>query len=624
MTLGRLGTAVVVVLLASGCSLPGSGPDAGKAADRVAAGFSAGKLTGTAFASADQKSYDTLTAGLTAGGTVHPTVSASRVSTHGDTATARLSWSWPVRSATWRYTTDARLRRSGDHWQLQWQPDVVAPRLSAGQTLQLTTLKAQRGDILGAGGVKLVSPRPVLRVGIDRGKVAAGQAGASARRLAALVGVTPAPYAKRVSRAGAKAFVEAIILRRSDVPDSRLSQITAIPGAVALSDHLPLAPSKDFGSGLLGTVGPATAEIVKASKGRVRAGDDTGISGLQKRYDEQLAGSPGVKVVAVDSHGTRSTLFQTDPVAGKPLSLTLDRRLQDVAQQSLAHVGPASALVAIRPSTGAILAAASGPGSHGYDTATYGRYAPGSTFKIVTSLALLRAGLTPTSVRHCTDTVNVGGRSFKNYSDYPPSRVGDISLTDALANSCNTAFLSSHGLVHGDALGQAAAALGFGVDHDTGFPAYFGQVPPPGSEVEKAADMIGQGRVAASPMAMAGVVASVLAGKAVIPTLVPSYAVKASAPQHPLTSREAQQLRTMMRAVVTRGTGVLLAGLPGQVIAKTGTAEFGTPGPGGSLPTHAWMVAGRGDLAVAVFVDRGKTGAETAGPVLEQFLRAAH
>ena len=74
----------------------------------------------------------------------------------------------------------------------------------------------------------------------------------------------------------------------------------------------------------------------------------------------------------------------------------------------------------------------------------------------------------------------------------------------------------------------------------------------------------------------------------------------------------------MMRAVVERGSGSVLARRAGgPVIAKTGTAEFGEQPP---LPTHAWMVAGRGDLAVAVFVERGDSGSGTAGPVLEEFL----
>jgi cell division protein FtsI/penicillin-binding protein 2 len=56
------------------------------------------------------------------------------------------------------------------------------------------------------------------------------------------------------------------------------------------------------------------------------------------------------------------------------------------------------------------------------------------------------------------------------------------------------------------------------------------------------------------------------------------------------------------------------------VIAKTGTAEFEK---NGAILTHAWMIAAQGDLAVAVFVDEGTSGSGTAGPILEQFLRAA-
>ena len=70
--------------------------------------------------------------------------------------------------------------------------------------------------------------------------------------------------------------------------------------------------------------------------------------------------------------------------------------------------------------------------------------------------------------------------------------------------------------------------------------------------------------------------------------------------------------------VITSTAGILLADVPGgPVVAKTGTAEFGDKPP---LPTHAWMVAGRDDLAVAVFVERGESGSGTAGPVIKDFL----
>jgi cell division protein FtsI/penicillin-binding protein 2 len=76
----------------------------------------------------------------------------------------------------------------------------------------------------------------------------------------------------------------------------------------------------------------------------------------------------------------------------------------------------------------------------------------------------------------------------------------------------------------------------------------------------------------------------------------------------------------MMRAVVTQGSGRVLSGLGGTVIAKTGTAEYGRKTP---LRTHAWMIAAQGDLAVAVFVNDGESGSQTAGPLVRTFLNGA-
>jgi cell division protein FtsI/penicillin-binding protein 2 len=76
----------------------------------------------------------------------------------------------------------------------------------------------------------------------------------------------------------------------------------------------------------------------------------------------------------------------------------------------------------------------------------------------------------------------------------------------------------------------------------------------------------------------------------------------------------------MMRAVVTQGSGGILGALGGEVRAKTGTAEYGEGTP---PPAHAWMIATDGDLAVAVFVADGGSGAKTAGPLVKSFLAAA-
>jgi cell division protein FtsI/penicillin-binding protein 2 len=379
-----------------------------------------------------------------------------------------------------------------------------------------------------------------------------------------------------------------------------------------------LAPSREFARPVLGTVGPVTAELVEESGGALQAGDEAGLSGLEQRYDEQLRGTPGITVHAVRPDATRE-LFRTRPTRGEPLRTTLVPRTQALAERLVADVAPAGAIVAIRPSNGDIVAAASGPGSDGYSTATLGQYAPGSTFKVVSSLALLRAGLRPTSPVDCPPTTVVDGKEFKNYDDYPPGGLGRIDLRTALANSCNTAFIRQHGTVSQDDLAAAAGSLGLGVDHDLGFPAFFGAVPAQAPETEHAASLIGQGRVVASPMAMAAVVASVQAGRTVVPRLLTDRRPDDVAPDQPLTSREAATLRTMLRGVVTGGSAAFLADLPRDpVIAKTGTAEFGTDDP---PETHAWMVAAQGDLAAAVFVDVGESGSRTAGPLLESFLR---
>lgn len=614
--------ALCVTLLAAGCGSKDSGPDPAPTADGLAQGLTSGDLSGVVFsgmaASQADREYDATVAGL---GGVKPKVQVTAVKKSSDSAaTATLSWLWPLGTG-WSYQTTAPMTLLDNRWQVTWAPSVVEPSLDDPRTtLSASTVASTRGDIVGPHGVRLVTARPVLRFGVDRIKVGAAQAPDSARRLAQLVGIDAASYVKQVKAAGPKAFIQAIVYRKDEVPPAVMQGYVHIKGVDAIAGELPLAINKEFAAPILGTVGPVTAEMIKNNPGVYRVGDVAGLSGLEARYDEQLRGSPGVQVDSVAPDGTRTKLFANDPVNGKPLRLTLEPRLQLLAERILSGVGPASAIVAIRPSTGAIVAAANGPGTHGYNDATYGRFAPGSTFKTVGSLALLKHGQTPSSPVDCPTSVNVNGKVFTNDSFYPPSANGRITLATALANSCNTAFINERTRLGSHDLVDAAATLGMGVDHDLGFPAYFGNVVPPVSETTKAADMIGQGQILASPMTMATVMASVVAGHTVVPQLVTSVTPAATSPE-PLTASQDATLKQMLRGVVTGGTGIGLADVPGPpVIAKTGTAEFDR---NGKRLTHAWMIGGQGDLAVCAFVDVGQTGAGTAGPLLEQFLRGA-
>jgi cell division protein FtsI/penicillin-binding protein 2 len=115
---------------------------------------------------------------------------------------------------------------------------------------------------------------------------------------------------------------------------------------------------------------------------------------------------------------------------------------------------------------------------------------------------------------------------------------------------------------------------------------------------------------------MAGVAATVAAGRWHAPRLVASDPHVAGAP---LPSSTRDTLRSLMRRVVTSGTGTALSGVPGTVIGKSGTAEFGSGNP---PPTHAWFIATRDDLAVAVLVERGRSGGSVAAPIAARFFSA--
>lgn len=619
--LRRLSLGLVSLLACTSCVLLGQN-DAKALAQDLAEAMSAHSLADIPLTrDSDRDRYAQLVAPLD-DETVNVTV--AEVDVRDADAEVTLHWDWSFPRKAWRYTSTVQLVDDGNRWEVDWAPSALEPSLQDGDRLGLFTLDGARGRFLGQGGVPLVTERPVLRYGLDKTKVKPRQVVASAQRIAEALDIDVAAYVSKVRAAGPEAFVEALVVRVEDARESIDPHYAEIQGAAALEDEMPLAPTRDFAAELFGRVGPATAEIIEESGGEIEAGDVVGTSGLQARYEDQLAGESGIEVVAVGADGQRRRLFRVAADRGRDLSTTIDPDLQIRAEEALATLGeegPRSALVAVRPSDGRILAVANGPGNGGLDVATAGQYAPGSTFKIVTALALLRAGVEPDDVLSCTDTVEVDGRWFENYDDYPVSEIGDITFTSAIAHSCNTALIAARDQLESKDLAQAAAALGLGVDHDLGFPAYFGQVPAASGETEHAASLIGQGKVLASPMVMAAVAASVEAGRTVVPTLLPDHSVNPHKAEVPLTDAESETLRGLMRAVVTEGSGTFLADIPGEVGAKTGTAEYGTPGPDGSLATHAWMIATHGDLAVAVFVETGQSGSGTAGPILEAFLQ---
>jgi len=529
---------------------------------------------------------------------------------------ASLDWSWqlPGTEETWDYRTEAELAAQEDGWAVEWSTTLVLQGLAEDDRLSLQREQPERGEILDQNGSAIVTLRPVHRIGIDKTLLADAETlTESAQHLEELFDLEG--YTEQVLEAGPRAFVEAIILREEDTDRQ---EISTIPGARAIADELPLAPTSTWARPLLGRAGAATAEVVEGSEGDVATGDLVGLSGLQAEYDQILRGRPGVRI-ATESD-PEEALFEVEPLPGADVTLSLDMAIQTRAEDVLGEVDSPAGLVALQPSTGQVLAAASSPGADGLDIAMEATLAPGSTFKVITALALLRAGQTAESVLDCTDGAQVGGRSIGNYPGYPSQFLGEITLTETIAQSCNSALINSRSDLSGAALASAARSLGMGTQ-TPGHHGFTGSVPEEMGDTELAESTIGQGRVLASPLTMATVAGSVAAGGAVSPVLVlapEEVADRPTAADDALADAEAGQLADLMRAVVTGGTGTELLDVPGPPVhAKTGSAEAGS---GEDYRVDSWMMAYQGDVAVAVLVQGGGHGAGVAGALVQSFL----
>ena len=232
---------------------------------------------------------------------------------------------------------------------------------------------------------------------------------------------------------------------------------------------------------------------------------------------------------------------------------------------------------------------------------------------MVSTAALLRDGLSVGETVDCPATIGAGGRRFKNFEG---GAEGAVPFSRDFAVSCNTAFVSLAPRLAPDALRRAARDYGLGRELDLALPAASSRVPPGEDAVERAAAMIGQHEILASPLSMALVAATVADGRWRAPRLLAGDPAKAG-PALPASERDT--LRTLMRLVVTEGSGTALSGVAGDVRGKSGTAEFGGGDP---PPTHAWFIAFRDDIAVAVLVERGRSGGSVAAPLAARFFAA--
>lgn len=498
-----------------------------------------------------------------------------------ETFTLDVTWRFgPEGRQEWKYTTTGTAGDTDAGWKVHWNPVTVAPGLDTGP-LSYAPVYPRPARVLDAAGGELMTEQVVTLVQLAPG----ADTVAAADLLAPLApGITAAALNSELAAAQGGP-VTAISLREAD--------IAPIRDPLAATRGVTLAPQ----TRLLTTDKAMSAPT---------------LSGLSELWQQQADEAAGWAVRAQTADGT-TRIAGADPRPTTDIRSTVDAGLQRAAETALDPIDTPAAIVALRPSTGEILAVGQNAAA---DTdgpiALTGLYPPGSTFKTVTAAAVLDAGrATPATVLPCPGVADIEGRRIPNDDSFD---LGQVPLHTAFARSCNTTMAGLAVQLPPDALTTTAERLGLGVDYVTpGLTTVTGSVPVAQTPAQRVEASIGQGQVTASPFGMALVAASIAHGSTPAPVMVSGSPGKPDRTPPPLPAAVTEDLLTMMRETVTAGTATRLADIPG-LLGKTGTAEYGD-----NSNAHGWFVGIQGDLAFAVFVaDAGSSGpaVEAAGRML--------
>ncbi|WP_338320230.1 penicillin-binding transpeptidase domain-containing protein [Streptomyces lonarensis] len=344
-------------------------------------------------------------------------------------------------------------------------------------------------------------------------------------------------------------------------------------------------------------------------------GDGTSDADGEESDDAAESGSEDSESGGGDGAESEQLLQLSEPTAGE-VPTTIDPRVQSAAEAAVADSDRAS-LVAIRPSTGEILAVVNNP-ADGENVAMEGRYAPGSTWKIITAGMLVEEGMAKADAAHpCPKIFDFEDWPFQNLDEF---EIKGGTFGQSFAASCNTAFISAAPDLADTQLAEyAQSAFGIGLEWRTGVETMSGSLNEE-SKAQMAAQLIGQASVRANPLVMASVSATVKDGTFRQPFLVPlSFDDREPVTAPGPSAGTAAELRKLMSLTVAGGTATeAMSGVPGDTGAKTGSAEvFDQEKP------NAWFTAYRDDLAVAAVVREAGHGGKFAGPLVAEVLREA-
>ncbi len=517
-------------------------------------------------------------------------------------------------------------------------------RISKNSRLQLLPLPCTRGLILDRNGKKLTHNEASFSVGVIPSNVS--NPDHLLDHLAIILKLDKKAILERIRRA-LNPFKPVVLKKNVGMSTVTflLEREEEFPGVVIIAQPVRTYLYGGLASHLLGHLGEVNqTEFALSSGYGIELGDLVGKMGVEKVCNRYLQGEKGGKQIEVDAHGRAlRTISEKDPIPGHNVYLTIDLRMQEIAEKEL---GERKGVVLIGdPYTGGIFALVSYPGfdpnlfSWGIsesewnrlrdeplhpleNRATRGEYPLGSTIKVITASAALEEEIiSKEDTLFCGGSFAIGNRVFKGWKE---EGHGEINLEEALIHSCNVYFYQLGLRLGVKRIIRYARLFGLGkptgIDLESEKPGF---LPTPDWKKRRKGEAwyggdtvnlsIGQGYILATPVQMLKVISVIANGGYLIkPYLIKKIVgprgnlIKEFQPQKmervPLSSATLNFLRRSLRGVVREGTGWRAENKTVEISGKTGTAELSE----GEKP-HNWFIGYASSthlrLAIVVLVE---------------------
>ena len=473
--------------------------------------------------------------------------------------------------------------------------------------------------------------------------------------VAATIGIPSSLTTNAIARHVRQQLARPLVVWR-DVGDEAIARFAEraaeFPGFTCIETEERVYPEGRLAAHVIGFVGRRETESAGGEKFNFRDKEMCGREGLEAFYDSYLRGSSGELQVTVDARGfaVEETVL-VEARRGPDLRLSLDVAVQRAVERQLR--GERGACAVIDPRNGAVLALASAPS---YDLnllvpqltpeindrlfrnprndyrnrACFETYAPGSTFKPVTALAGLAAGVPPEVSYECTGVFELGGMKLHCARRWGH---GPINMRHAIKESCNTYFSNLGCDIGTNALFSVARAMGLGAKTGIDFPQDSAGIVPSAEYKRSHYDLpwyasdlahasIGQGQLLVTPLQMARLVGAIGTGFLTRPRLRADSPVERT--PLPFSAQNLAVIREGMKMVVDGGTGHLAGdGVAVTVAGKTGTAEVGL---GATRRKNTWFIAyapaEKPTVAIAMVIENGESGGTTTAPKVNAVLKA--